>query len=430
MKNLGLGLLIVAVAFALTVSPAPVSAKDAKGKITKDNWGEMVGFKPDANPEGFKPGKIIDERNSTKFRSLIPNGVALLVNKYHLRIWTKKYEPIHPSKGYIWATNKFLGKAKLKDLGNSTRKRGITGYVAGLPFPKPKTGLEVAWNYQYAYNGDDGTFHYGVYWIDAKKGVERWEEWVWEFIIRTLNRTDLKPRPAYKNLKEKGIQYLSMTYAIQPYDKRGFGAVYKRYLKPRDQEGWVYMPNTKRAVQMKIGSTGEAWNSTDMLYEDVRGYMGYPEWMNWELIEKKTLLMPMQAEVPLGKEARDQVFDFKNPPHWNPKLKWEPRPVYVVEARPKFSDYPYSRMTFYIDAETYYIVVKESYDRKGKLWKVLINAFNASKNMDMYPPGVATSLTIDVQAEHATAFPSYNFKANVGLKPSKFTKESILKKGK
>ena len=50
--------------------------------------------------------------------------------------------------------------------------------------------------------------------------------------------------------------------------------------------------------------------------------------------------------------------------------------------------------------------------------------------MDKFPPGVGTSLTIDIQAEHATAFPSYNFKANVGLKPSKFTKESILKKGK
>jgi len=424
MKKLGLRLMIVAVAAALAV---PAAAGD---KITKDNWGEMVGFKVVSSPPGFKPGKIVDKRNFSKYKDLLPKGIGLLVTKYNLRIWTKAYEAIHPSKGYIWATNKFRGRAELKDVGDSTRTRGIKGYVAGLPFPQPETGIEVAWNYQYAYNGDDGTFHYGVYWIDAKSGVERWEEWVWEYIIRTLNRTDLKPRPAYKNLKAKKIQYLSMTYAIQPYDKRGFGAVYKRYLKPQDQEGWVYMPNMKRAVQMKIGSTGEAWNSTDMLYEDVRGYMGYPEWMNWGKPEKKTLLLPMQAGVPMGKEARDKVFDFKTPPHWNPKLKWEPRPVYVVEAKPKFSDYPYSRMVFYIDAETYYILVKESYDRKGKLWKVMINAYNASHDMDRYPPGVGTSLTIDVQSEHATAFPSYNFKANVGLKPSKFTKESILKKGK
>jgi hypothetical protein len=167
-----------------------------------------------------------------------------------------------------------------------------------------------------------------------------------------------------------------------------------------------------------------------MLYEDVRGYMGYPEWMEWKIVAKKTILAPMHAGVPLGKEARDKVFDFKNWPHWNPKLDWEPRPVYVVEAKPRLKGYPYSRMVFYVDAESYYIPIKESYDRKGKLWKVLINAINSSKNMDLYPPGFGTSLTVDLQAEHATAFPSYGFRANVGLKPSKFTKESILKKGK
>ena len=409
---------------ALLVAASPAEAEE----ITKDNWTEMVGFKPDATPAGFKPGAVAGEAEVGALKSLLPPSIQLLMSKYKLRLWTRPYERVHPSKSYIWATNKFRGRAQL--VQGSPREQGLKGYVAGLPFPKPRNGTEVAWNYQYAYNGDDGTFHYGVYWISAKRGVERWEEWVWEYIIRTLNRTDLKPRPAYKDLEAQGIQYLSMTYAIQPYDKRGFGAVYRRYVKPEDQEGWVYMPNMKRAVQMKIGSTGEAWNSTDMLYEDVRGYMGYPEWMEWKIVGKKTILAPIHAGVPLGKEARDKVFDFKTAPHWNPKLQWEPRPVYVVEATPRLKGYPYSKMTFYVDAETYYIPIKESYDRKGKLWKVLINAYNASSNMDLYPLGIGTSLTVDLQAEHATAFPSYDFKANVGLKPARFTKESLLKMGK
>lgn len=423
MMRFGICVLSAALCLALVVT-ARLAVAD---EITKDNWTEKAGFKPETKPRGFRPKMVVGASNLAQVRDLVTPGIQRLVSKYKLRLWTRDYEPVHPSRGYIWATNKFSGRAKL--VKSTTHSRGLRGYVAGLPFPGPKNGLEVAWNYQYAYNGDDGTFHYGVYWIDAKKGVERWEEWVWEFIIRTLNRSDIKPRPAYKDLQAQGIQYLSMTYAIQPYDKRGFGAVYRRYVQPKDQEGWVYMPNMKRAVQMKIGSTGEAWNSTDMLYEDVRGYMGYPEWMEWKIVDKKTILAPMHAGVPLGKEARDKVFDFKNWPHWNPKLDWEPRPVYVVEARPRLKGYPYSRMTFYIDAETYLIPIKESYDRKGKLWKVLINAYNSSKNMDLYPLGIGTSLTIDLQSEHATAFPSYDFRANVGLKPSKFTKESILKKG-
>jgi hypothetical protein len=402
----------------------------AQGTITKADWTEKVGFKPDLSIPGYKAGMTIDASNFSSFKKLVPAGLEVLISKYKLSLQTTAYKAVHPSDGYIAATNKYLGQPQLIDIGSEARKTGIKNYTAGLPFPNPKTGLEVAWNYQYSYNGDDGTFHYGVYWISAKDGVERWEEWVWEYIIRTINRTDIAPLPAIEQFLKKNIQYTSMTYAIQPYDKRGFGALYSRYVEPKDQEGWIYVPTMKRELRNTFGSKGDAWNSTDLLYEDVRGFMGYPEWMNWKLVEKKTILATMHSGIPLGKEARDKVFDFDTWPHWNPKMKWEPRPVYVVEVTPKFKDYPYSKMVMYIDAETYYIVLKEAYDKKGKLWKVLINAYNESKDMTKYPPGIGTSLIIDLQAEHATAFPSYNFKANVGLKPGKFKVSTLRKMGK
>ena len=415
----------VAMALLLTVA-APASAQTH----TSANWTDTVGFKPDLSVAGYKAGLVIDKSNRAKFKDYIPKGIEVLIDKYALKLWTRKYERVHPSKGYIAATNKYAGQPTLIDTGKKTRKMGIKGYVAGLPFPDPKTGLEVAWNYQYSYNGDDGTFHYGVYWISAKEGVERWEEWVWEYIIRTINRTDIKPKPAFKKLKKKGVQYTSMTYAIQPYDKRGFGALYSRYVEPKDQEGWIYVPTMRRVLRNTFGSRGDAWNSTDMLYEDVRGFMGYPEWMNWKLVKKTTILATVHSGIPLGKEARDKVFDFETWPHWNPKMNWEPRPVYVLEVTPKFKDYPYSKMIMYVDAETFYIVMKESYDKKGKLWKVMLNAYNGSKDMDRYPLGIGTALIIDLQAEHATAFPSYNFKANIGLKPSKFKVSTLRKMGK
>jgi hypothetical protein len=401
----------------------------AQDTITKDNWTEKAGFKPTIIA-GFKAGTTIDASNMATVKEYIPAGLETLIMNYKLTLQTKNYEAVHPSLGYIDATNKYRGQAKLIDTGDDPRKLGITGYTAGLPFPNPQNGLEVAWNYQYGYNGDDGSFHYGVYWISAKEGVERWEEWVWEYIIRTIHRTDIQPLPAIEDFKKKNVQYTSMTYAIQPYDKRGFGALYSRYLEPKDQEGWIYVPTMRRVLRNTFGSRGDAWNSTDLLYEDVRGFMGYPEWMTWKLLGKKTILATVHAGIPLGKEARDKVFDFKNWPHWNPTMKWEPRPVYVLEVIPKFKDYPYSKMVMYVDAESYFIVLKESYDKKGKLWKILLNAYNGSVDMNKYPLGIGTSLVIDLQAQHATAFPSYNFKANIGLKPTKFTVGTLQKMGK
>ena len=421
---------LISMFVAATMLAAPVMSAQAEGKLTKENWTEKAGFKPDLSAAGFKSGMVIDENNWEKVKEYIPAGLEVLVTKYKLKLWTRDYKAVHPSIGFLNATNKYLGQPKTLETGDDPRAVGIENYTAGLPFPNPKNGLEVAWNYTFAYNGDDGKFHYGVYWISAKKGVERWEEWAWEYITRTINRTDIEPIPAIPAFKKKGIQYASITYAIQPYDKRGFGALYMRYDKPEDQEGWIYVPTMRRVLRNTFGSRGDAWNSTDLLYEDVRGYMGYPEWMNWKLVGKKTILATAHAGVPAGKEARDKVFDFKTWPHWNPKMKWEPRPVYVLEVTPKLKDYPYSKMVMYVDAETYYIVFKEAYDKKGRLWKVLVNGYYASKDMNKYPPGIGTALIIDLLAEHATAFPSYNFKANVGLKPSRFKVSTLRKMGK
>ncbi|HOU53972.1 MAG TPA: DUF1329 domain-containing protein [Myxococcota bacterium] len=422
-------MLLSGIGVLLALVPLAASAQWKPGvTLTADNWGAMVGFKPDTT--GFKPGVVLDASNWKSHASFIPEALGLLFERYGLKAWTVPYKPIHPSKGYIEATNQYAGQARLLDTGDNPRKKGIENYTAGLPFPNPQDGLQVAWNYQYSYNGDDGGFHYGVYWINGKKGVERSEEWRWLYIIRAMFRTDVPPKPHIPEMAARGVQYTSMTWAIEPYDKAGFGALYSRYTDPKDQEGWVYIPTMRRTMKASFGTRGDAWNNTDMLYEDVRGFMGYPEWMHWRLVRKTTILAPMHAGIRAGKEYRDQTFDFKTPPYWNFRGKWEPRPVYVVEATPKFKDYPYSRMVFYFDAETFYIPFKEAYDKKGRLWKVLINAYNDSPDMDRYPPDIGTSLVIDLQAEHATAFPSYNSFANKGLDPSQFTLSNLQKMGK
>ena len=397
--------------------------------ITAETWGAQVGFKPDLSTAP-KKGTSISQANLKDYKKWVPLGIQTLVEKYKLKIKVKDYESNHPSLGYIEATNKYAGQPTIIEGVKDPRKPALQGYTAGLPFPDPKTGQEIAYNYHYCYLGDDGGFHYGVYWISAEAGVERWEEWRWSYITRVQYRTDIEPIPAIPELAAEGVAYRSMTWAVAPQDKRGFAALYSRFADPKDQQGWIYLPPTRRTLRMSFGTRGDAWNSTDLLYEDVRGFMGYPEWMNWKLVEKATILAPMNSEMPNGKAALKKIFDFKSWPHWNLNAKWEPRPVYVVEATPRLPDYPYSKMVFYFDAETFLIPVKVAYDKKGELWKVIINAFNMSPDMDSMPQGIGTALAVDLQAEHATAFPAYGYTANEGLDHNKFTLANLKKMGK
>ncbi len=418
---------------ALLIMALPAQAQEGWKpgvKLTADNWGKMVGFAPDLNKPNVKKGKTVKASNFDQYKDLLPASFETLVKKYKMKMKLRDYEPVHPSLGYIEATNLYGGKAKLIENGNDVRKIGIKDYVAGLPFPNPKNGVEVAWNYQYSYNGDDGDLYYAVYWINANKGVEHFEEWRWYFIIRTLHRTDLEPKPAIPKFKESGLQYTSITYALSPYDKRGFGALYSRSLEPLDQQGHIYVPSMKRVLRNSFGTRGDTWNSTDLLYEDVRGFMGYPEWMNWKLVKKTTMLMPMHAGVQVGKENAKKTFDMDNYPHWNPKFEWELRPIYVIEVTPKLPDYPYKSMNIYIDAETYLISYKEAFDKKGDLWKVNLIAYNESPDMDEEPPGYAAQLVIDLQSEHATAFPIYEAKVNQNLNPNEFTESNLRKRGR
>ncbi len=419
MRKLTLFFIMLAAAAAWAAEP-----------ITADTWGERVGFKPDAEALKIPEGTRIDKSNVAEFEKWLAPSMKMWIEKYGLVLETVPYQHIRPSKGYIEATNKYLGQPRTKDVGKDFRKRGLENYTAGLPFPNPQTGLEVAWNYQYAYNGDDGDTYYTVYWISGASGIEHTEFWRWAFIIRTINRTDLEPIPAIKQFLDQGLQYTSITYALEPYDKKGFGALYSRSVDPLDQQGHIYVPAMRRVLRNTFGTRGDTWNSTDLLYEDVRGYMGYPEWMEWKLVDKKTLLMPMHAAVKLGKKTAKETYDLDNKPYWNPRQKYEPRPVYVVEVIPKFPDYPYSKQTMYFDAEIFYIPYKDALDKKGKLWKVVLIGVNESPDQAKLPPVYATCVVVDFQAEHATLFQFDTVKANSKLDPKMFTLSNLRKRGK
>ena len=411
----------------LCILPAAAAGEEA---ITAATWTESVSFKPD--PEAIPAGapRKVRASNLDRFSGLLPDGLALLVQKYGLTLKLAPYRPVHPSAGYIQATNRHQGTSRLVDVGDAVDQRGIQGYVAGLPFPRPQNGLEVAWNFHHAYGGDDAEMVYSVHWVSASSGLEHAEEWRLS-TIRGMGRTDIEPRPEIPGLREKGLQGAGLTYALAPYDKKGFGAVYFRSLEPRDGQGHTYIPSMRRVIKNSFGTRGDTWNATDLLYEDVRGYAGYPEWMHWKLIAKKTLLLPMHAGVELGKKNVKKAYDFEKPPHWNPKYHWEPRPVYVLEARPKLPDYPYSRQILVVDAEAFQILYKQAYDRKGELWKIMINSASPHPTEDDDAEILAWSGTvvIDLQSEHATVFHVHRARRNLGLDPNLFTVSQLRKRG-
>lgn len=426
------GLIVLSVA---ANAGAQEAGAGAAGPLTSQNWTARAGFAPDLSAPPVAPGTVVDAGNVEAAGAWVPAGLKELVAKWGLKLWTTDYRPIHPSRGYIEATNRHLGTASTVPTGpKEARRKGISGYAAGLPFPDPKTALEVMYNQHYAYVGDDGTLWFGVFWVSPKCGVEKSEEWRWEYLSRAMHRTDLAPTPGIPWFEKRGIQYASLATTLAPDDKAGTAALYYRYEQPKDHHGWAYVPSMRRTLKMVFGTPGQAWNNTDMLWEDVRGFSAFPEWYEWTLVGRATVLAPMHAGVEVGRKARKRTIDFANAPHWNPRMSWEPRPVYVVEGRPKkissLSPHPYSKVVMYVDAESYLVPLKEMYDKKGRLWRVQVNAFNESPDMHSLPPRTALSLTVNVRDGHATVVPTYETRTNVGLDRARFTETWLRTQGK
>ncbi len=246
--------------------------------------------------------------------------------------------------------------------------------------------------------------------------------------MRTVNRTDIDPRPAIEQFANERTRSASLTFALEPYDKQGFGALYFSSMDPVDLTGHVYVPAMRRVLRQSFGTRGDSWNATDFLYEGVGGYLGAAEWVYCKLVGQRTMLVPVNSGAKLTKDVKS-VFELDKWPHWNPKVNWQARPVYVLEVTPKIPDYPYSKMLLLVDAETFTVPYKEAFDKKGELWKIILGGGNTSPDPKTRPMNPGFGLALDLQAEHATAVTFRKFTSNQKLDPNTFTVSSLKKRG-
>jgi len=78
------------------------------------------------------------------------------------------------------------------------------------------------------------------------------------------------------------------------------------------------------------------------------------------------------------------------------------------------------------------VLYKEAFDRKGELWKIMINSASPHPDADSGESilGWSGTLVIDVQADHATVFHVHKARGNVGLNPDMFSVSSLRKRSR
>jgi hypothetical protein len=369
-----------------------------------------------------QPGDVITPADADKVKDLVSPGLHWCV-QFGLPMRIVEPKPIHWKRAYKEATEKYSSQVKLTEAG------GVEGYVAGQPFPNPdtkndpKAALKIMWNFAFRPNFyedlDLRNFDADTGPISKQRPLQVERHFLIDHFrrLRYVGRLYNDPKPLLPN--KEGFEYKETLHPlIEPFDLKGVGFTYYRYLDPAKQDdSWLYLPSLRRVRRLSSAQRSDALFGQDTDQDSYGGYAGQIAWMEWKLLKEQTILGAMHTThfpVKWADGAADWAFDGE----------WEKREAYVVEGISKLPQYAFSKRVLYIDKESYEVPYSDMYDRGGELWKIWINNFAHRK--EAFPGSkmqyeeetlfVPSIIMVDMQLEHATkaSLPSHRFPGEPG----------------
>ena len=368
---------------AEVVYPVPSYENDALTKVREweKNWA----------------GKKIDKTNIDQVSEYIPESFvsvyknpekwgAPIDNSYFM---IKAYAQFVDTKGMIDATKKYSPLVKMNADG------WIENYsdLAGVPFPAPKTGQELAWNFDFNSHGDSNHYNNKGPVITPGQSVERSTQTErWELYY--IHRVDVQPLPKYEKNK-KGIHRGMFQHMYKPPESNNTRFFNLRYIDPEaSDDGYMYYAPFRRVRRISVGQRTDTIDGSDFIYDDEYGWDGHIQRNTYKLIGRKDLLCSRRTDVTKFERISGQAVPSN--------IVRERINTYVVEIKSKDPNYIYSKRVWYLDPETYLVTWTEIYDDLGKFWKgfeVLNTEFPTKQGgTKILPSGY---ITIDFQRTHA-----------------------------
>ncbi len=376
-------------------------------------------YGPMAQAGDLKPGTVITAATidgllqrtfeGKTIASMLPEKIEWMIRNYGLTITLRRSETLPVDPRWERATRQYSG-----DVHYDPATRKISGYKAGVPFPgvdmnDPHAADKLAWNLYHKSGWPRSDFQYiprfAFIMIDGKKGIERSMKWTF---MRIWMHGRLSGEPV---LDDGEIYYKQVLCGYYPYDIRGAGSFVVRYMDGRMDDIWAYVRTARRTRRLMGGGWMDPIGGTDQLNDEISIYSPFPTWYpEYRLLDKRTILAVAHSRGTCWDEDNPENpypnLDLENPPYWNPVNEWEPREVWVLEARMP-EEHPYSKRIYYFDTETHVPYIGECYDKKGEFVKILLNdnkPIKGSDGPDSWGVESVSGYTIDFKRMHATVF--------------------------
>ncbi len=328
------------------------------------------------------------------------------------------YTQYTPTNGMVAATKKYAPLVKTNPDGT------IENYaeIAGQPYPDPKTGLEMAWNFEFNNHGDTCKYRKWSPNINPKSRTERLADQEYtEFYF--IHRTELEPKPAFPGNK-KGFHRGYFMHTYLPSEFLNMRMYTMRFIDhEKEDDMYLWYSQFRRIRRMSTSQKTDSIDGTDLIYDDEYFWEGEILRNDYTFNGRKELLSSRHQD--LSKVTRQLGQGIVN------GITYERCNTLVVEVVSKDPNYLYSKRIWYLDPESYIILWTEIYDQLGRFWKCFLQHTDVLKTeTGQEKMTIVGSTYVDFQRIHSGFSSSQKIYTPVvshAVKPSIFTVRHLQK---
>ncbi len=332
------------------------------GGITTPPAGFKVG---DHHPDPFADDAISFDINPANFKDYedkLSVGHKAMFSKYStfkMNVYPTRRSASFPERTYEM-TKKNAVTGKLTPDGE-----GVLDVAEGIPFPFPTNAHELIWNHKLKFKGVSGV-RYNNQVAPTASG---------KYTLVQLREEILAPY--YEEGKTIADIDNVLLYFYQqveaPARLAGNVLLVHETLNQSQQprQAWIYNPGQRRVRRApnvaydNPGTASDGLRTNDMT--DM--FNGSMDRFNWELVGKKEMYVPYNSYKAHSSDVT--VDDLVRPGHLNTDLlRYELHRVWVIEATLKDGTrHQNKRRTYYLDEDSYQIVMVDHYDSRDQLWR-------------------------------------------------------------
>ncbi len=245
---------------------------------------------------------------------------------------------------------------------------GVEGAYGGTAFPLPQSGEELIWNHISRWRGEGQSSDVAAYGVYSDGNI-----------TYTRNQVEQKYTYYQQGGEEQwdGLNGFYFQETVEPSRRSGELLLLHEPMNPglEPRKAWQYIPGQRRVRRAPTVAydTPTPTSNGMAVFDETFHFNGALDRYDWTLVGKQEMFVPYNDNRFVNAVNEGvKVEDLFPAGHPNPDFRrWELHRVWVAEATLKEGKrHVYAKRRFYIDEDTWTVVMSEAYDGRGDLWKV------------------------------------------------------------